>query len=334
MFMLFGVEMWMHSKMPNGHSHGGATGEEFSGNFQRPLPPPPVSKGSPEAVRAMSVHEGDPVWTDEKKTAEEYVEFLPFRRPPADIYIRSFLEMGFPEIEAGSEMPMWFIAFYEQYVRQRNEMLGMMKRHAPGLPSYHTRESIHEKSHVEVTESSEAEDFGVVDLEHGTVDPMVLKKMSMEITLLEGGILFHSVFVGMTVSITTEGFIVLLIAILFHQTFEGLGLGSRIAAVPYPKGSWKPWVLVFAFGTTAPIGQAIGLITRNTYDPNSAFALILVGFFNAFSSGLLIYAGLVDLLHADFLSEEADRLLTNKKKMLAFSFVLMGGKSSPFQSLN
>jgi zinc transporter 1/2/3 len=245
----------------------------------------------------------------------------------ADTVHRSFLEMGFPEIEAGSEMPPWFIAFYEQYVRQRNDMLSMMQRYGPSLPSYKSQESIHEKSQVETsTEVSEAADFGLVDLEHGKVDPMILKKMSMEITLLEGGILFHSVFVGMTVSITTQGFIVLLIAILFHQTFEGLGLGSRIAAVPYPKGSWKPWGLVFAFGTTAPIGQAIGLITRNTYDPNSAFALILVGFFNAFSSGLLIYAGLVDLLHADFLSEEADRLLTNKKKMLAFSFVLMGGK--------
>lgn len=237
--------------------------------------------------------------------------------------------MGFPDIEAGSEMPLWFIAFYEQYVRQRNDMLALMKKYAPSLPSYRSQESIHEKSQVETTEVSEADDFGVVDLEYGKVDQMVLKKMSMEITLLEGGILFHSVFVGMTVSITTEGFIVLLIAILFHQTFEGLGLGSRIAAVPYPKGSWKPWILVFAFGTTAPIGQTIGLITRNTYDPNSAFALILVGFFNAFSSGLLIYAGLVDLLHADFLSEEADRLLTNKKKMLAFSFVLMGGKFGP-----
>ena len=142
----------------------------------------------------------------------------------SDTFHRSFLDMGFPEIEAGSEMPMWFIAFYEQYVRQRNDMIAMLKRYAPSLPSYRSQESIHEESHVKTSEVSEAEDFGVVDLEHGKVDPMILKKMSMEITLLEGGILFHSVFVGMTVSITTEGFIVLLIAILFHQTFEGLGL--------------------------------------------------------------------------------------------------------------
>ena len=72
-----------------------------------------------------------------------------------------------------------------------------------------------------------------------------------------------------------------MIAILFHQMFEGLGLGSRIAAVPYPKGRIRPWVLVVAFGTTAPIGQAIGLIARNSYDPGSALGLIIVGVFNA-----------------------------------------------------
>lgn len=113
------------------------------------------------------------------------------------------------------------------------------------------------------------------------IDEATFKKMSLNITLLEGGILFHSIFVGMTISITTDGFIILLIAILFHQFFEGLGLGSRIAAVPYPKGTARPWILVVAFGTTAPIGQAIGLIARNSYDPQSAFALIIVGVFNA-----------------------------------------------------
>jgi hypothetical protein len=43
----------------------------------------------------------------------------------------------------------------------------------------------------------------------------------------------------------------------------------------------RPWLLVVAFGTTAPIGQAIGLATRSSYDPNSAFGLIIVGVFNA-----------------------------------------------------
>lgn len=44
------------------------------------------------------------------------------------------------------------------------------------------------------------------------------------------------------------------------------------------------------------------------------------------SSGLLLYAALVDLLAEDFLSEEANRTLTSKDKKLAFMFVLLGGK--------
>lgn len=173
-----------------------------------------------------------------------------------------------------------------------------------------------------------------LDEQGNTVDPEVYKKMSANITLLEGGILFHSVFVGMTISITIDGFIILLIALVFHQAFEGLGLGSRIAAVPYPKKSIRPWLLVFAFGTTAPLGQAIGLITRNTYDPNSAFGLIIVGVFNAISSGLLIYAALVDLLAEDFLSEEAQRVMKKKDKVAAFCWVLAGGKSHSPLSLS
>jgi zinc transporter ZupT len=176
------------------------------------------------------------------------------------------------EMMGGSEMPPWFVVFYEQYVRQRLEMLNMIRAQGPRQLEPQSQ-SQHQAGAV--TESP------YIDEEGKMVDPLVFKKMSLNITLLEGGILFHSVFVGMTVSITIDGFIILLIAILFHQMFEGLGLGSRIAAVPYPRGSPRPWILVVAFGTTAPIGQAIGLAARNSYDPNRAFGLIIVGVFNA-----------------------------------------------------
>lgn len=216
-------------------------------------------------------------------------------------------------------MPAWFIVFYSQYIRQREEMMHMIKRYTPTLPAYPSSSS------SSIADPKSSFDANIeADLKSDAVNPLLLQKMSLQITLIEGGILFHSVFVGMTVSITVDGFIVLLIAILFHQTFEGLGLGSRIAAVPYPRDSFKPWALVVAFGTTAPIGMAIGLATRSSYDPNSAFALILVGMFNAFSSGLLLYAALVDLLAEDFLSDEANRVLRKKDKTVAFIYVLLG----------
>lgn len=44
------------------------------------------------------------------------------------------------------------------------------------------------------------------------------------------------------------------------------------------------------------------------------------------SSGLLIYAALVDLLAEDFLSEEAQHL-TKQQKISGFIYVLMGGES-------
>ena len=245
LFVLFVIEMWMNNKI-GGHSHGGATGFESS-------PSPPVR---PRRQDDTSSFEADDIAYEKRLAQQMYEEKARFNQGLADS------ELNLP----ASEMPPWFIVFYEQYVRQRLEMMNMIKASAPADKN---------SSEVTVTEKSGW------DVESQEVDPSVYKKMSMNITLLEGGILFHSVFVGMTVSITIEGYVILLVAILFHQMFEGLGLGSRIAAVPYPKGSIKPWLLVFAFGTTAPIGQAIGLAARNTYDPNSAFGLIIVGIFNA-----------------------------------------------------
>lgn len=255
LFCLFVIEMWMNNKM-GGHSHGGATGFEH----HAPAPPRPFRGQDRNSFEAVDL-------SDEKGMAQrafdqpQYPQQAPYPYPnPA----AAATDLDLPQ----SEMPPWFIVFYEQYVRQRLELVNMIRANGGPMQSQGKQE-------VEVAEKS------MFDEEGQPVDPMVYKRMSMNITLLEGGILFHSVFVGMTVSITIEGFVVLLVAILFHQMFEGLGLGSRIAAVPYPKGSIRPWLLVFAFGTTAPIGQAIGLIARNSYDPNSAFGLIIVGIFNS-----------------------------------------------------
>lgn len=228
-----------------------------------------------------------------------------------------------------AEMPTWFITFYSQYIRQRDELLALIDRQAAALPAFNDKQAASSEHEVSFFDDDhDAEEGG-----SPAVDPLILRKMSLDITLLEGGILFHSVFVGMTVSATTDGFIVLLIAILFHQSFEGLGLGSRIAAVPYPKGSYKPWLLVVAFGTTAPFGQGIGLLARQSFDIGSAFGLIMVGIFNAISSGLLIYAALVNLLQEDFLSEEARLMMSKKEKITAFCYVLLGGKLSSHSHL-
>jgi zinc transporter ZupT len=155
------------------------------------------------------------------------------------------------------------------------------------------------------------------------------QKLFLQCLLLEAGILFHSIFIGMAVSVATgTEFIVLLIAICFHQTFEGFALGSRIAAlIPalFDSTSPKPWLMALAYGCTTPIGQAIGLWMHELYDPASMMGLLMVGITNAISSGLLLFAGLVQLIAEDFLSDRSYEVLNGRKRIEACMAVAAGG---------
>lgn len=151
------------------------------------------------------------------------------------------------------------------------------------------------------------------------------RRQILQCLLLEAGILFHSIFIGMAVSVATgPPFVVFLVAIAFHQSFEGLALGTRIAAINFPPRSLRPWLMVLAYGTTTPIGQAIGLIVHKMYDPQSAAGLLMVGFMNGISSGLLLFAGLVQLLAEDFLSDKSYGILKGRRRWKAFASVIGG----------
>ncbi|KAI4254399.1 MAG: hypothetical protein L6R42_007209 [Xanthoria sp. 1 TBL-2021] len=152
------------------------------------------------------------------------------------------------------------------------------------------------------------------------------QKLLLQCLLLEAGILFHSIFIGLALSLAVgTSFIVLLVAISFHQTFEGLALGSRIAALPFASGSPKPWLMALAYGTTTPIGQAIGLAVHGLYDQQGQGGLLMVGITNAVSSGLLLFAGLVELLAEDFLSDASYETLRGRRRLEAWAAVVGGG---------
>ncbi|KAF2476565.1 low-affinity zinc ion transporter-like protein [Lindgomyces ingoldianus] len=138
-------------------------------------------------------------------------------------------------------------------------------------------------------------------LEHGIV-PETYAAQITAIFILEFGVIFHSIFVGLTLAVAGSEFVTLYIVLVFHQTFEGLGLGSRLATVPWPKSKrWTPYILGFAYGISTPIAIAIGLGVRNTYPPESATTLIVNGVFDSISAGILIYTGLVELMAHEFM---------------------------------
>lgn len=124
----------------------------------------------------------------------------------------------------------------------------------------------------------------------------------VSVFVLEFGILFHSAFVGLSLAVAGDEFVSLYIVLVFHQMFEGLGLGSRIATIEWPKRRrWTPWILALCYTLSTPIAIAIGLGVRTSYPPGSRKALITNGVCDAIAAGILFYSGIVELMAHEFL---------------------------------
>ncbi|KAI5305249.1 low-affinity phosphate transporter [Ascosphaera pollenicola] len=132
--------------------------------------------------------------------------------------------------------------------------------------------------------------------------------------ILEFGIIFHSIIIGLNLGVSGHEFYTLFPVLVFHQSFEGLGIGARMSAIPFRQYRWLPWALCSAYGLTTPISIAIGLGVRNTYEPGSKTSLTVQGVLDAISAGILVYTALVELLARDFMF---DPNRTKDKKRLA-----------------
>ena len=148
----------------------------------------------------------------------------------------------------------------------------------------------------------------------------------LAVSILEFGILFHSVFIGLTLAVSGDEFPTLFVVLIFHQMFEGLGLGTRVAEVEWPRGKrFTPWVMGIAFSVTVPISIAIGLGVRQTFIPGSRKALISSGVFDSISAGILIYTGLVELMAREFMFSEEFKGPDGLRRMLAAYFTMCVG---------
>ena len=159
-------------------------------------------------------------------------------------------------------------------------------------------------------------------------DPLSFEDYKAQMTaifILEFGIIFHSVFIGLTLAVAGDEFTTLFIVIIFHQTFEGLGLGSRLALAPWPKNrQWTPYILGLAYGLSTPLAIAIGLGVRNTYPPGSQTTLLVNGIFDSISAGILIYTGLVELMAHEFMFSTTMRKAKSGVLLSAFGLMCLG----------
>jgi solute carrier family 39 (zinc transporter), member 1/2/3 len=139
--------------------------------------------------------------------------------------------------------------------------------------------------------------------------------------ILEFGVIVHSVIIGLNLGVVGAEFSTLYPVLVFHQSFEGLGIGARLSAIPFPKRlHWMPWALCLAYGLTTPISIAIGLGVRTTYSSYGYTASVVSGVLDSISAGILVYTGLVELLARDFLFNPSR---TNDNKRLTFMLVCL-----------
>ncbi|TKA34662.1 hypothetical protein B0A54_13806 [Friedmanniomyces endolithicus] len=138
-----------------------------------------------------------------------------------------------------------------------------------------------------------------------TFDPDSYAAQMTAIAILEFGVVFHSIFIGLTLAVAGAEFSTLYVVLVFHQTFEGLALGTRLASIEWPaKRKWTPYMLGLAYAVSTPTATAIGLGVRTTFAPGSQRTLIVNGVFDAVSAGILIYTGLIELMAHEFMFSE------------------------------
>ncbi|KAI7766093.1 hypothetical protein LZL87_001206 [Fusarium oxysporum] len=165
----------------------------------------------------------------------------------------------------------------------------------------------------------------------------------VSVLVMEMGILFHSLLIGLTLVVAgDEYFLTLFVVILFHQMFEGIALGSRIATIGTSNDSHAPPVprvsqdtssaqdsdkapastetipneesapagltmkkklgLASLFAFITPIGMAIGIGVLQQFNGNDKSTLIAIGTLDAVSAGILMWVGLVEMWAADWMS--------------------------------
>lgn len=118
--------------------------------------------------------------------------------------------------------------------------------------------------------------------------------------MMETSIMVHSVLVGVALGVLQSRVAILSLgaALLFHQFFEGLALGT--VAVKSDLSFKSAWHLFMTFTLSCPMGAVLGIICANQYDPKSYRTAWTLGLLNALAAGTLLHIGLVELLPEDF----------------------------------
>eukprot|EP00834_Sanchytrium_tribonematis_P007858 NODE_787_length_3895_cov_0.922813.p1 type:complete len:308 gc:universal NODE_787_length_3895_cov_0.922813:1974-1051(-) len=144
-------------------------------------------------------------------------------------------------------------------------------------------------------------DEEVLDHEGHVHYPMLKSHNTQNLTiyLLELGIATHSVIIGIALGVAGPQFASLLVALSFHQFFEGMALSAIVTSAHFGK-SWIKFFMIAVYSLTTPTGIAIGVGIHESFNANSESSLVSQAVLESFTSGILIYDALVNILSPHF----------------------------------
>ncbi|KAK1991344.1 ZIP zinc transporter [Colletotrichum falcatum] len=176
-----------------------------------------------------------------------------------------------------------------------------------------------------------------------------LSPETVTVLVLECGIIFHSILIGITLVVAGDTFfLTLFVVILFHQMFEGIALGTRIAQLgqqaPTEKAAASPdtptaeakqtttssssspdslsylkaprfsltkkLLIATPFALVTPVGMAIGIGVLRHFNGNDRDTILAIGTLDALSAGILVWVGVVEMWAEDWMRDGAELLRT------------------------
>ncbi|KAI9477849.1 MAG: Zinc/iron permease [Benjaminiella poitrasii] len=142
--------------------------------------------------------------------------------------------------------------------------------------------------------------------------------------ILELGIVMHSVLIGITLATVGDGeFITLIIALVFHQFFEGIALGTRLNEMPYKKW-YTPVLLASVYIMMTPLGIAIGIGIHSSFNENALKTILSSAILNSLSAGILLYNAYVSLMSLEVSHNASFHQSSNMRKICCFSSMYVG----------
>ncbi|CAG8888568.1 unnamed protein product [Penicillium egyptiacum] len=214
-----------------------------------------------------------------------------------------------------------FIAFLLEYIGHRMVVSRNSKNNsAENVPSESESQQTQPKENGHSPEQQHTTLAGLGH-SHGVVGP----NSKFSVMVMEAGILFHSILIGLTLVVAGDSFYkTLLVVIVFHQFFEGLALGARIATLPgaiFPSKA----SMGIAFALITPIGMAIGLGVLHTFNGNSRGTLIALGTLDALSAGILVWVGVVDMWARDWVIDGGEMVHAKLGKVFTGGISFVSG---------